>query len=164
METYQQLKESRDQLRAECERLKGKADECWGAANYRLKYLGCLFRALGMADDEQMENRISDAAEAICHLRARVADLERASDAWGKAESEAKLEASRLHFRNIELEADKARLDWLENVAFKLHYGNCDKYEHHDYVAHIHSGGTYYSGKVLPLRQAIDAAHGKGAT
>jgi small-conductance mechanosensitive channel len=64
------------QLRADVERLKGKADECWGAANYRLKYLACLFRALGRPDDETIESNISNAAEQITQLRAALSVAE----------------------------------------------------------------------------------------
>lgn len=55
----------REAVQRETKELRGKADECWGAANYRLKYLGCLFRALGRPDDETIENNISNAAEQI---------------------------------------------------------------------------------------------------
>jgi len=51
--------------------IKSKADECWGAANYRLKYLACLFRALGRPDNETIENNISAAVEQIKELKAR---------------------------------------------------------------------------------------------
>lgn len=53
---------------AEIADLKSKADECWGAANYRLKYLACLFRALGRPDDETIESNVSAAAEQIREL------------------------------------------------------------------------------------------------
>lgn len=48
--------------------IRGKADECWGAANYRLKYLGMLFRALGMPEDG-LEGRISEGCAKITELR-----------------------------------------------------------------------------------------------
>lgn len=47
--------------------IRGKADECWGAANYRLKYLGMLFRALNMTEDG-IEGRISEACSKISDL------------------------------------------------------------------------------------------------
>lgn len=56
------------QLERELNEAKSKADECWGAANYRLKYLGYFYRALGLKD-ENMDSRTSEACAVITALR-----------------------------------------------------------------------------------------------
>ena len=52
----------------ELEELKVKADMCWGAANYRLKYLGCIYRALGL-EEVNMDNRTQEVCDFIESLR-----------------------------------------------------------------------------------------------
>lgn len=80
------------ELTAELAVMRSKADNCWGAASYRLKYLACLFRALGMPDDETIESNVSKAAEAIATLRtdlakagSEVAELRRLNESYRAA-------------------------------------------------------------------------------
>lgn len=77
----ERLESALTQSREEVARYKTKADECWGAANYRLKYLVSLYVALGMkVNDENPESQRLEASEMITALRLRVAELEKAHD------------------------------------------------------------------------------------
>lgn len=86
-------------LERELADLRTKADTCWGAANYRLKYLGMMFRQLGLSE-EKMDSRISEACAVISALRAE-------RDALVKERDELKMRLHRIivnpHFTGQQL-------------------------------------------------------------
>lgn len=70
----------------------------------------------------------------------------------------AEAERDQLRARVADLEQDKERLDWLEKVS-RLERGNCDRYEHDEYLISVRAGSGYYTSKpTLSLRAAIDHA------
>lgn len=57
-------------LVVECPEMRAKQDELWGGANYRLKYLADIMRALGMTISDEPERHVSEACELARRLSA----------------------------------------------------------------------------------------------
>ncbi len=70
------LQQRLDAADSEIIRLKDLCDTNWGAANYRLKYIGDIMRALGLQYDDPIERHVGDACEFARMLVLRLDKLQ----------------------------------------------------------------------------------------